>query len=98
MELLELIPRGRDNAISRQSLCVLSGLTDRNVREEISQLRRETPIISSGKGYYLPETAEEVERWIERETRRARSIFWSMGGAKNYLKNITQKENYNGKS
>lgn len=95
MELLDHIPKGRDNAVTRQTLCQLTGLTDRNVREGISLLRRDTPIISSGKGYYLPESNEEVQQWIERETKRAKSIFWSMGGAKEYLKN---KENYNGKS
>ena len=72
MDFIDLIPRGKANAITRQELCKLTCLKDRDVRERISQLRREAPIISTGKGYYLPESDEEVLSWIERESKRAR--------------------------
>ena len=95
MDLVELIPKGKSNAITRQELCELTCLKDRDVRERISQIRRERPIISAGKGYYLPESDEEVRSWIEREGKRARSIFWSMRGAKQYL---NKGDKNNGKS
>lgn len=90
MDVLNLIPFGRKNAIARRKLCYLTGLRDRVLREEISQLRREYAILNTqdGKGYYrpAPEDAAEVEKWVNQETRRAKSVFWSMKGAKDFLR------------
>ena len=40
MTLLDMIPLGKENAIKRRELCMMSGLNDRAMREAISQLRR----------------------------------------------------------
>ena len=40
MELLNLIPYGRDNAVSRADLVRLPGWNDRKVRDEIKRLLR----------------------------------------------------------
>ena len=89
-EILNHIPIGRKNAISRRQLSISTGLSDRVLREQISQLRRDYVILNTqdGKGYYRPspEDKAQVERWTAQETRRAKSIFWSMRGAKIYLK------------
>lgn len=88
MSILDLIPYGKQNAVSRSDLVKQSRLSDREVREEISQLRRETPILSFGGGYFRPTKEEKplVEKWIKQETARGKSIFWSMKGARDKLK------------
>lgn len=91
------IPYGKKNAVTREYLCNVTGLKDRDVREMISKERRNTPILSSGKGYFQPtedETAE-VAKWVIQESKRARSIFWSMWGAKAYLKLVPDIETLN---
>ena len=88
-------PQGIENEINRNDLCRITGLSDRVVREEISQARRHTVIISLNgmQGYFRPTESEKtyVEKYIQQEKNRAKSIFWSLRGANNYL-----KENTNG--
>ena len=90
MNIADFIPLGMKNAITREELRELTGLNVRQIREMISQARRETPIISlDNKGYFIPTKEEKplVERWISQEEHRAKSIFWSMAGAKEFIKN-----------
>lgn len=84
MNILDYIPFGEENAVSRQALCALTGLSDRVVREEISQARRTTPILSFGIGYFRPRENEKYKarQWVNQEMRRAKSILWSIRGAK----------------
>lgn len=89
MNIADFIPVGRQNAVTREELRKLTGLNDRQIREMISQARRETPIISlDNKGYFIPSEDEkaDVEKWIKQEEHRAKSIFWSMAGAKKFIK------------
>ena len=93
MEIRDLIPYGRENAVTRQTLCVLTGLNDRVIRNEITKLRRNIPILNlqDGSGYYMPRCDNESEmcelkRFINQESKRARSIFYSLKGAKEFLK------------
>lgn len=89
MNIADFIPLGMKNAITREELRKLTGLNDRQIREMISQARRETPIISlDNKGYFIPSEDEkaDVEKWIKQEEHRAKSIFWSMAGAKKFIK------------
>ena len=95
MDIINYIPKGRNNAISRTSLQQLTGLSDRQMREEISQARRYKCIINlqNGAGYYIPDTDEEIQRFILQETRRAKSKFWCLKGAKKALKSLKEGEN-----
>lgn len=89
MNITDFIPVGRQNAVTREKLRKLTGLNDRQIREMISQARRKTPIISlDNKGYFIPSEDEkaDVEKWIKQEEHRAKSIFWSMAGAKKFIK------------
>lgn len=56
------IPVGRDNKISRQSLAMCTGLTDRVVREYISDARSRGKAIVGDPtgGYYMAETEADV--------------------------------------
>ena len=54
--IIEYIPFGRENAITRRRLCHLTGLKDRDVRGQIQKEAEKDPILSrsDGRGYYRP--------------------------------------------
>jgi hypothetical protein len=87
MNILDYIPKGKDNAITRAELTARTGLNDRVVRELISQARRDTVIInlSNGNGYYIPTDRAEIERYVRQETARLKSIGWSLKAARRSL-------------
>ena len=71
MELLNLIPYGRDNAVSRADLVRLTGWNDRKVRDEIKRLLRNGERIlssSSAKGYWRSDDPDEIERFLRKVT------------------------------
>ena len=90
MNIAEFIPVGKENAISRSQLVKLTGLSDRIVRDMIALERRNTAILNlqNGAGYYIPSESEkaDLERFIKQEEARAKSIFWSLRGAKSALR------------
>ena len=62
-----ILRKGKDNAISRPMLKQITGMDDRTNRLIIEDLRCEgIPVMSSSsdKGYWLPQTASEVEHYI----------------------------------
>lgn len=90
MNIVDYIPVGSKNAISRQNLCTITGMSDRVVREAISQARRTTCICNAqdGKGYYIPDSMKDAKRFLDQESARARSIFWSLKGARDFIKEM----------
>ncbi len=87
--LLSLMPTGKGNAISRKRLVELMGIDDRAVRLLIKRARRYTPILNlqNGKGYFIPIEEEKplVDKWLKQETARAKTTFWAMRGAREFL-------------
>lgn len=88
MNIIDYIPKGSKNAVTRQRLADLTGLKDREIRKEIARARREHCICNSqnGAGYYIPESVGEAKRYVEQETHRLKSIGWSMKGAREYIR------------
>lgn len=86
MSILDYIPYGENNAISREDLKQITGLTDRQMRKKIEIARETTPILNfqGGKGYFIPTETEQylINKWIRQETSRAKRIFDGMRGAK----------------
>lgn len=89
--IADLIPKGRENAISKRellNLCVLHDLckTDREMRRLIEIARIGYVILnnSDGKGYYIPsrEDGPDLQRYIRQEEKRARSTFRNITMAK----------------
>lgn len=82
MEIINFIPHGKENAVSRYELSHFTGWSDRRVRKEISKAREEHVILSleNGKGYYqpAPEDYPELRKFINREESRAKSVFASL--------------------
>ena len=60
MSILDYIPYGEENAISREDLKQITGLTDRQMRKKIEIARETTPILNfqGGKGYFIPTETE----------------------------------------
>lgn len=90
VKIIEYIPHGRDNAITRAELVRLTGLSDRNVRAQISQARRNNVIINlqDGGGYYRPTERAEIERYAMQEEHRLKSIGWSLKAARDALREV----------
>lgn len=89
MNILNLIPKGKDNAISRENLVALTGMSDREVRKHISELRYDYPILNlqNGSGYYRPtrNDREELLHYYYQERKRAISIFTSLSATEKAL-------------
>ena len=69
------IPFGKKNAVTRQFLCIATGMSDRKVRAEIAKASRPTI------GEYM-----EAKQFYRQEQARAKSIFWSLFGLKKWLR------------
>ena len=81
--ILQTIGTGEENAVNADFLTKLTGLTVRELRQTVETLRRDGHVIlSSNQGYFYPATAAELERHIKKESRRARSIFYTLRSAR----------------
>ena len=79
MNITDLIPQGKANAISRTELRFKAQLRDRVMRELIERERRTGVIIlnlQDGRGYYrpAPEDLDDIMRQYRQNDRRAKSI------------------------
>lgn len=65
MCITDYIPKGRNNAISRARLCMLTGKSDRANRKQIQDARNMgVPIIANTEdgGYYISDDPAEIRR------------------------------------
>ena len=78
MTILELIPKGNRNAISRSELVRRSGLTDRIIRRHIAELNNKgIVILNNGNGYFLyggQEDNQYLNEYVAMEKARVRTI------------------------
>lgn len=93
IKIVDYIPFGKENAISRQQLERVTGLSDRDVREAISLARRNTVILNllNGKGYFQPIQGEEddlVVKYFKQEDSRLKRIGWSLLATRRRVKEI----------
>lgn len=75
MDLLDLIPQGRENAIAKADLSRITGLQDRALRRAVANERRAGKIILSscdGAGYFQPTSERDVLRFIRSMRHRAK--------------------------
>lgn len=88
-KLLSVIGHGVDYATPSRGLQAITGLNERELRKHIETLRRQGHvIISSNAGYFFPETLEEVETFINKESHRARSVFRTLRSARELAKQM----------
>lgn len=79
MNILEFIPVGKENAVSRHLLCQTIKLSDRKMRKLIEEAREKGEIIinlQDGSGYYRPsdDDIDEIEAQYKINNSRAMSI------------------------
>ncbi len=79
MDIVDYIPYGRKNAITRTRLRIVTGLNDRQIRRMIAEARENTIILNmqDGNGYYrpLPEEIKYVKAHERQESARIKSQF-----------------------
>lgn len=96
--IIDLIPVGRDNAISRDYLvtfCVQNGLVDENkspeskdraMRRLLERARLDYTILnlSDGEGYYRPskDDLQDLQKYIRQEESRAKATFRNISNVK----------------
>ncbi len=89
--ILMFIKEGAENFVSLRDLISLTGLKDRELRRCIEEMRRSGIVIISGQngGYYFPQDAGELSRYINRESKRARSLFYTLKTARLLYKKLS---------
>ena len=98
----DMIPYGRENAITRDQLSRLTGLSDREVRRQIAELRAEDTdddlVIASSsrrsRGYFLTDKPDEIKAFIAEMLKRIRMVYRAIKVAKKKLHRIEQREKY----
>lgn len=78
--VLDAIPYGKENAVTRVYLAARTGLPDRQVRKAIEEIRRSHIILNDqdGKGYYRSWDLDDIERFYRQERARALAVLARM--------------------
>ena len=78
--VLDAIPYGKENAVTREYLAARTGLPDRQVRKAIEEIRRSHIILNDqdGKGYYRSWDLDDIERFYRQERARALAVLYRM--------------------
>lgn len=95
-DITEYIPYGAENAITRDDLLKVAqyfveGITDRGMRALLERSKQNGNIIinfQNGKGYFRPESKEEIERYIRQEEARAKKIQFNLKSARKALRKL----------
>ena len=93
MDILDYIPTGHKNAVSRRWLQTVTRLNDRKIRDMISAVNtggEDNELIinlQDGKGYFRPAENEKnlVRNWIAIESSRTAENRLNVDAAKRYL-------------
>ena len=94
IEFENLIPTGKENAISASELADITGMTERTVRATVSRIRRTQQKIicsnsdsSNGRtGFYYPSNDTEIEEYVRNERHKLRTYHAAVRPAEKYLK------------
>lgn len=93
-DILDYIPTGQRNAVTRSELCRRTGLNDRVMRVAIHKARRQIPILNmqDGKGYFIPDMNVEsdrraLKRHVQQEESRLKNIGWALKEERITLRN-----------
>lgn len=100
MHILDYIPTGHDNAVTRETLQSLTHLSDRKIRVLIAEANKSAPDdvliinLQDGMGYFRPAPDEDylVRVWKMQEKARGISVDESVEAADRYLSRGEQKK------
>ena len=97
MNIVDLIPYGKENAVNREDLlnrCILHCIaySDRGMRKQIEDARKNTVILNmqNGAGYFRPtkDDLPELRHYIAQEHDRSMAILHNLKMAKNVLEDM----------
>ena len=94
MNIIDYLPIGNDGTpVTRDELVQRTGFSDRKVREEISKLKRDLPIVNVGLGYYIADDPDDpnLKAYIVAEMHRIREISRGLNKHK-WLYKINKKQ------
>ena len=77
VQIEDLIPHGKDRAITRAELCAMTDMSDRAVRKHIEEARNRGILIinvQNGAGYYQSNELADIEAQFKINRSRAMSI------------------------
>ena len=65
-DILDYIPTGHENAVTRADLCRITGLNDRAMRDALHDAKLKIPILNmqDGKWYFIQDMNKENDRLI----------------------------------
>ena len=89
MKIAEIIPTGRQNAVSVKSLMISTGWTERAVRAAVSRERISGALILSNRqngGYYLPANRNELREFLRSNEAQVFSTLKMLRAAREQLK------------
>ena len=93
-DILDYIPTGHANAVTREELCRRTGIYDRAMRSLIHNARMKTRILNmqDGTGYFIPDMNQEydrllLKRHVVQEESRAKNILDPLSVEKKMLQN-----------
>lgn len=86
--IVDMLPFGKENAISTADLCNVVGAGSvRELRKMIANERKAGEIIaSSNHGYFIPSNIKEIEEFVHTLDSKARSIMVALQSARKLLK------------
>lgn len=92
MNIVDFIPKGRENAISMTELSIRLDCDKRTVRAAVFDARKSGAIIcstcdgNSSDGYYQPVSVEEVIPYVRMQQSRIESAKLALKSAEDYIK------------
>ena len=93
-DILDYIPTGQSNAVTRKELCRRTGLNDRAMRVLIHKARGKIPILNmqDGNGYFIPDmnVIDDqllLKKFVQQEESRLKSIGCALKPARQTLRN-----------
>lgn len=88
-EVSGLLHTGERNAVTARDLAIITGLSIRDVTLQIAGERQAGAVIlSSGKGYFLPSSEDEILHFVNAMNSRARNIYLAAQSAKAMLAKV----------
>lgn len=88
-EINGLLNRGEESALTARDLAAITGLSVRDITLQIARERQAGAVIlSSGKGYFLPSSEDEILHFVNAMNSRARNIYLAAQSAKAMLAKV----------
>lgn len=87
--ILELIPKGRENAVSLHYLAEMLNISERTIKKHVSHIRKKgTPIVGDQFGYYKPANREELQWYYRIFRKRGLTALSSISSARRDLQEV----------